>query len=233
MSICVRVLQLCVCVRALQMCVCVHALQMCVCVRAIQMCMRACASDVCVCTRFRCVCVHVLQLCVCVRANQMCGCACASDVCVCACASDACVCVRVIQMCVCVRALQMCVRETSHTACNCSANNPKHRLCSPPVLISSPDTWDWKRMHALVVMHRRTLCKNVDRAKIKVPFIRQISIFYAWHRCIVSSHIVSIYRWIVTPLINTWECILYRCFKCLKSARTQKSPFLIFSKVIF
>ncbi len=25
-------------------------------------------------------------------------------------------------------------------------------------------------MHALVVMHRRTLCENVDRAKIKVPF---------------------------------------------------------------
>ncbi len=26
------------------------------------------------------------------------------------------------------------------------------------------------RMHALVVMHRRTLCENVDSAKIKVPF---------------------------------------------------------------
>ncbi len=26
------------------------------------------------------------------------------------------------------------------------------------------------RMHALAVMHRRTLCENVDSAKIKVPF---------------------------------------------------------------
>ncbi len=25
-------------------------------------------------------------------------------------------------------------------------------------------------MHALAVMHRRTLCKNVDSAEIKVPF---------------------------------------------------------------
>ncbi len=43
-------------------------------------------------------------------------------------------------------------------------------------------------------MHRRTLYENMDSAKIKVPFIRQISIFYAWHRCIVSSYIVSIYQ---------------------------------------
>ncbi len=31
-------------------------------------------------------------------------------------------------------------------------------------------TWDWTRMHGLVVMHRRTLYENVDSAKIKVPF---------------------------------------------------------------
>ncbi len=43
-------------------------------------------------------------------------------------------------------------------------------LCLRAVLISSPDTWDWMRMHTLVVMHRRTLCENVDSAKIKVPF---------------------------------------------------------------
>ncbi len=56
------------------------------------------------------------------------------------------------------------------------------------------------RMHALDVMHTRTLCENVDSAKIKVLFyttdidILQILIFYMWHRCIVSSYIVSIYR---------------------------------------
>ncbi len=67
-------------------------------------------------------------------------------------------------------------------------------LHSPCAFGQSLYTWDWTRMHALVVMHRWTLCENVDSAKIKVPFILQISIFYAWHRCIVSSHIVSIYR---------------------------------------
>ncbi len=43
-------------------------------------------------------------------------------------------------------------------------------LCLRAVLISSPGTWDWTRMHALVVMHRRTLYENVDSAKIKVLF---------------------------------------------------------------
>ncbi len=43
-------------------------------------------------------------------------------------------------------------------------------LCLREVLISSPDTWYWTRMHVLAVMHRRTLCENVDSAKIKVFF---------------------------------------------------------------
>ncbi len=50
---------------------------------------------------------------VCVRALQMCVRACASDVCVW------------------VRALQMCARKTSHTARDCSANNPERLICSP------------------------------------------------------------------------------------------------------
>ncbi len=66
-------------------------------------------------------------------------------------------------------------------------------LCRRAVLISSLGTWDWTRMHALVVMHRRTLYENVDSAKIKVPFYTQILIFYAWHRCIVSA----LYRYIM------------------------------------
>ncbi len=56
-------------------------------------------------------------------------------------------------------------------------------------------------MHALVVMHRRTLYENVDSAKIKVPFILQISIFYAWHRIIIHCIDIDPYRLIVTPLI--------------------------------
>ncbi len=73
-------------------------------------------------------------------------------------------------------------------------------------------------MHKLAVMHRRTLCENVDSAKIKVPFfILQISIFYAWHRCIVWSYIVSIHideslhpYFVVCIWINVdhlWECL--------------------------
>ncbi len=43
-------------------------------------------------------------------------------------------------------------------------------LCLRAVLISSPDTWVWMRMHALAVKHGQTLCEYVDSAKIKVPF---------------------------------------------------------------
>ncbi len=94
----------------------------------------------------------------------------------------------------------MCARETFHTSRDCYSNNPEHLLCSPRAFGQSlywvlPDTWDWTRMHALAVMHRRKLCENVDSAKIKLPFfILQISIFYAWHRCIISSYIVLTYR---------------------------------------
>ncbi len=42
-------------------------------------------------------------------------------------------------------------------------------LCLRAVLISSPDMWVWTSMHALAVMHRQTLCENVDSAKLKVP----------------------------------------------------------------
>ncbi len=57
------------------------------------------------------------------------------------------------------------------------------------VFISSPNTWDWTRMHTLVVMHRRTLCKNVDSAKIKVPFYTiDIDILR-----VASMHLIVIY----------------------------------------
>ncbi len=45
-------------------------------------------------------------------------------------------------------------------------------------------------MHALVVMHRRTLCENVDSAKIKVPFYAtDIDIL-----CMASMHRIVIHR---------------------------------------
>ncbi len=137
-----------VCVRALQLCVCVralqmcaHALQMCVCVRALQMCARALQM----CARALQMCVRALQMGVCVRALQMCASA--------------------LQMCV------QCVENFSHSA-RLQQSRAFYMLasCFRAVLISSPDTWDWRRMHALVVMHRRTLYENVDSAKIKVSF---------------------------------------------------------------
>ncbi len=65
------------------------------------------------------------------------------------------------------------------------------------VLISIPDTWDWTRMHTLMVMHRRTLYENVDSAKIKVPFcttdiyiLRVVSMHRIVIHCInISIHI--------------------------------------------
>ncbi len=76
-------------------------------------------------------------------------------------------------------------------------------LCLRAVLISSPGTWDWTRMYALVVMQTDIIWKCGQCQNKGAFFILQISIFYAWHRCIVSSYIVSIYRWIVTPLYDS------------------------------
>ncbi len=76
--------------------------------------------------------------------------------CACACASD----VR-------ARASDVCAENFSQSVW---LFRQQSRACLRAVLISSPDMWDWKRMHALVVMHRRTLYENVDSAKIKVPF---------------------------------------------------------------
>ncbi len=69
-------------------------------------------------------------------------------------------------------------------------------LCLRAVLILSPDTWDWTRMHALAVKHRWTLCENVDSAKIKVTFYTtDIDILHvASMHCIAIHRIVSIYR---------------------------------------
>ncbi len=135
------------------------------------MCVCGCASDVCV-----CVCTSDVYVCT-------------SDVCVCARASD--VCVRALQMCVC--ALQMCARKTSHTArLLLQQSRASYTLasCLRAVLISSPDTWDWTRMHALAVMHR--LCEDVDSAKIKVPSYK----YRYFTRGIDASYRHKLYRYI-------------------------------------
>ncbi len=98
--------------------------------------------------------------------------------------------------CVCVRVLQMCAWKTSHTARDCSANNPERLLCSPCVFGQSPDTWDWTRMQVLVVMHRRTLNENVDSAKIKVAFYTtdiDILRVASMHRIVIHCIDISIH----------------------------------------
>ncbi len=69
-----------------------------------------------------------------------------------------------------------------------------------------PDTWDWTRMHTLVVMHRQTLYENVDSAKIKVPFY--ITVRYRYFTCGIDASYrhtlywyIDPYRWIITPLV--------------------------------
>ncbi len=78
------------------------------------------------------------------------------------------------------------------------------------------DTWVWTRVHALAIMHRRTLCENVDSAKLKVPFYTIDTDIYAWHRRIVSSYIVSIY-WSIsmnryTRIVNKYSLNVHNTF---------------------
>ncbi len=112
--------------------------------------------------------------------------------CLCACTSDVCA----------------CVENFSHSArllLQQSRASYMLALCLRAVLISSPDMCDWTRMHALAVMHRQTLCENVDSAKIKVPFYkyryftRGIDASY----CHTLYRYIDPYRWIVTLLSST------------------------------
>ncbi len=53
-----------------------------------------------------------------------------------------------------------------------------------------------KRMHALAEMHRRTLCENVDSAKIKVPFYTtdiDILRVASMHRIVIHHIDISIH----------------------------------------
>ncbi len=84
-------------------------------------------------------------------------------------------------------ASDVCAENFSHSArlfCQQSRVSFMLTLCLWAVLISSPDMRVWTRTHALAVMHRRTLCENVDSAKIKVPiYTTDIDIL-----CVASIH---------------------------------------------
>ncbi len=131
------------------------------------------------------VCVCALQMCVCV-------CVCTSDVCVC-------VCVCALQMCVCARSSYVCARLRGNLLTQRTTVTP-----TIPSVLSSPGTWDWTRMHALAVMHRRTLYENVKCVKIKVRFYTtdiDILRVASMNRFII--HCIDPYRWIVTPLVDS------------------------------
>ncbi len=99
------------------------------------------------------------------------------------------------------RTSDVCTENLSHSAqllLQQSRASYMPTLCLRAVLILSPDTWDWTRMHALAVMHRQTLCENVDSAKIKV-----------------SSYIVSIYRchWQIILLVLNKNSLIFVFWK--------------------
>ncbi len=61
--------------------------------------------------------------------------------------------------CLCACASDVCAENFSHNTR--LLLQLSRASCLRAVLISSPGTWDWTRMHALVVMHRWTLYENV------------------------------------------------------------------------
>ncbi len=124
----------------------------------------------------------------------------------CVCVRFRCVCVRF--RCVCLRALQ-CAENFSHSA-RLQQSRAFYMLasCFRAVLILSPDTWDWTRMHTLMVMHRRTLYENVDSAKIKVPFYTtdiDILCVALMHRIVIHCIDKSMNRY--TPTHDTWTIL--------------------------
>ncbi len=130
-----------------------------------------------------------------------CLCVCASDVR--ACASDVRVCASDVRAC----ASDVCAENFLQQRLLLQQSRAFYMLtlCLRAVLISSPDTRVWTRMHGLAVMHRRTLCENVDSAKLKVPFYTtDIDILRVASMHHIPIHCIDIsdpYRWIVTPLI--------------------------------
>ncbi len=103
------------------------------------------------------------------------------------------------QSCRCARASDVCAGNFSHSArllLQQSRASFMLASCLRAVLISRPDTWDWTRMHALVVIHRRTLYENADSAKIKVSFYTtdiDILRVASMHRIVIHCINISIH----------------------------------------
>ncbi len=114
-----------------------------------------------------------------------------------------------LSVCARFRCVCLCTENFSHIA-RLQQSRASYMLasCFRAVLISSPDTWDWTRMHALMVMHRRTLYENVDSAKIKVPFYTtdiDILCVALMHRIVIHCIDISMNRY--TPTDDTWTVL--------------------------
>ncbi len=130
-----------------------------------------------------------------------------------------------------VCALRMCVRGkllTQHAFRQQSRASFMLALCLQAVLISSPDTWDWTRMHVLVVMHRRTLNENVDSADRYYRYICIDILRVASMHCIVI-HCIDILIHIDESLHPYWLHIWFRAgYRWWRSP--QRSTHLEFPK---
>ncbi len=104
--------------------------------------------------------------------------------------------IRTVSLSVCMRFRCVCAENFSHSTWlfrKQSRASFMLALCLRQVLILSPDKWVWTRMHVLAVMHRWTICENVDSAKIKVP-IYTIDRYWYFTRSIDASHCQTSYR---------------------------------------
>ncbi len=141
---------------------------------------------------------------------------------------------RRVDAAVCVCALQVCAWETSHTALH--SNNPERLLCWLCAFRQSLYRVLIREIEREVaVMHRRTLCENVDSAKIKVTFYTiNIDILHvaSMHRIIIHRYI-SIYR---STSMNRYTPIGHSLFGigcCLKAIKSLFGTYTVCQGFMF
>ncbi len=101
----------------------------------------------------------------------------------------------------------------------CVCRKLQKAMCLRTVLISSPDMGVWTRMHALAVMHRWTLCANVDSSKIKVLIY---TTDYRYFTCGIDASYHQTSYWCIDPfqlivrplpLISSGELEIFKGYK--------------------
>ncbi len=121
---------------------------------------------------------------------------------------DTAVCARALQMCVSARAPVRGKLLTQRSTPTIPSVLYARLVLSCSAYIESWHICDWTRMHALMVMHRRTLYENVDSAKIKVPFYTtdiDILSVALMHHIVIHCIDKSMNRY--TPTDDTWTIL--------------------------